>query len=77
MENNIEELQSEIEKLSKRVAELEKSHRRQKAYKYLKLLIKLVVIGAIVFGIWRAYDYIKTDLPNKIEEKVKSLIPFR
>lgn len=77
MENNIEELQSEIEKLSKRVAELEKSHRRQKAYKYLKLLIKLVIIGAIVFGIWKAYDYIKTDLPNKIEEKVKSLIPFR
>ena len=73
----IEKLEAEIVLLKKRIDVLEKTESRRKALKYLKILIKVLVIGALIFGIWKSYDYVVNGIPNLIEEKIKDINPFK
>ena len=77
MSEDILELQNEIEALNKRISILEKHENKRKAFSYLKLIIKILLIGAIIFGIWRGYEYVVHEIPNMMEEKIKDLNPFR
>ena len=73
----IEKLEAEIVLLKKRIDVLEKTESRRKALKYFKILIKVLVIGALIFGIWKSYDYVVNGIPNLIEEKIKDINPFK
>ena len=77
MSEDVLELQQEIDTLNKRISVLEKKENRRKSLTYLKLIIKLLLIGAIIFGIWRGYEYVVHEIPNMMEEKIKDLNPFK
>lgn len=76
MYKNVEELEKEIDYLKRRISTLEKKENRRKSFKYLKIIIKILIIGTIVFGIWRAYDYVVNGIPNMISEKIHEVLPF-
>lgn len=77
MSDEVLELKEEIETLNKRISVLEKRENKRRALAYIKLAIKIILIGAIIFGIWRGYEYVSHELPNMVEEKIKDLNPFR
>ena len=77
MNEEIERLEEEIELLQKRVNILENSENRRKAAKYISIIFKILMILLMCFGIWKGYDYIVNEIPNMMEEKIKSLNPFR
>ena len=73
----IEKLEAEVVLLKKRIDVLEKRENRRKALGYLKVLVKVLVIGALIFGVWKGYDYIVNGIPNLVEEKIKDINPFK
>lgn len=73
MEANIEELNEEIELLSKRIEILEKRENRRRAFFYTKLIIKIVLIVVILFGAYQGYQYVVKEMPTMMEEKIKEL----
>ena len=77
MNEELTELQNEIDLLNRRIGVLEKKESRRQSLGYLKLIIKILLIGAIVFGIWKGYEYIVHEIPNMMEEKIKSINPFK
>lgn len=77
MDNEVLELKNEIELLNERISVLEKRDNRRRSLSYIKIIIKIVLIGAIIFGIWRGYEYVVHEIPNMMEEKIKDLNPFR
>ncbi len=77
MNPEVEKLKSEIELLKKRINSLEGRENRRRAFKYFKMIIKICLIGLILFGIWRGYDYMVNGIPNIIEEKISDLNPFK
>ena len=77
MSDEVMELKDEIELLNERISVLEKRDNRRRSLSYIKIIIKIVLIGAIIFGIWRGYEYVVHEIPNMMEEKIKDLNPFR
>lgn len=77
MSEDVLELQNEIDTLNKRIEILEKRENRRRSCGYIKLIIKILMIGAIIFGIWRGYEYITHEIPNIMEDKINSLNPFK
>lgn len=77
MENDIDKLEEEILLLKKRISILEGKENRRRAFGYIKLIVKILLILLIAFGIWRAYDYVSNDVPKLIEDKISSINPFR
>ncbi len=72
----IEDLKNEIEILNKRISILERKENNRRAYKYLKLIIKVVMLLLFAYGLWRGYEYVVNELPNMIEDRIKSINPF-
>lgn len=72
----IKDLENKILYLEKRLEILEKKERRRTSLKYLKIIIKILLICVIIFVLWKSYDYIVNGIPNIINEKIKSVIPF-
>ena len=77
MKDEVLELKEEIEILNKRIGILEKKENRRRAFTYIKVLVKVLLIGAIAFGIWKGYEYVVHEVPNMMEEKIKELNPFK
>ena len=77
MDDDMIELRNELDVLNERISILEKRDSRRRSFIYLKVLFKLILIGAIVFGIWRGYEYVVHEIPNMMEDKIKSLNPFK
>lgn len=77
MEKDIEKLEEEVLLLKKRISILEGKENRRKAWGYFKIIVKIVIVLLIVFGIWKAYDYVSNDVPKLIEDKVRSINPFK
>ena len=69
----IQELRKEVELLTKKVEVLEKKENQRKAMSYLKILFKVIAIAAIIYGVYRGYDYVVNELPNVIVDKVKNV----
>ena len=76
MEEEIRSLKEEISLLTSNVELLERKERQRKAMLWVKLLLKIVLILASIYGIYRAYDYLVKEVPNIMEEKIKELNPF-
>lgn len=77
MKDEVLELKEEIEILNKRISILEKKENRRRAFTYIKILVKVLLIGALIFGIWKGYEYVTHEVPNMMEEKIKELNPFK
>lgn len=77
MEEEILELREQINILTEKVEILEKKENHRKAYNYLKILIKVILVGALAFGVYWGYRYVVDELPNVIEEKIKDLNPLK
>lgn len=77
MERNIEELEEEISLLKKRISILEGKENRRKAFSYAKIIVKIVLIGLFLFGIWKGYDYIVNEIPQLIQNEINDLNPFK
>ena len=76
MEREVESLKKEILVLKERVKVLESKEHHRSIKKSLKTLVNIVLIGAAIFAIWRAYDYVTNYIPNYLDEKVSELNPF-
>ena len=74
---DIEKLEEEITILKKRISVLERKENNRKALSYIKIIIKVILIVAFLFGIWRGYEYLVHEIPNMMEEKIKDLNPFK
>ena len=72
MDEDIDELKEEIIYLKKRIDILEKTERKRKAFKLLRIIIKIIFYGLIIFGIWKAYDYLTNEVPNMVSEEVEN-----
>ena len=77
MEQEISELKEEISLLTKKVEILENNEKKRKAFGYVKILIKIILTLAIIYGVYRGYEYVVKEIPNIMEEKIKDLNPFR
>lgn len=77
MEAEIRELKQEINILNKKVELLEKKENNRRAYFYLRLLFKIILILAVAYGVWRGYDYVVKEIPNIMEEKIKEINPLK
>ncbi len=73
MEKELDELREEVALLNKKVSILEKKENNRKALGYLKILFKVILILAVIYGSYRAYNYVVNDLPDVIVDKVKDL----
>ena len=77
MEMDLTELKEEIRLLNERIDVLEKNENKRKAYFYLKILIRVIIILACVYGVWKGYEYISKELPSILEEKIKEMEPTK
>lgn len=77
MENEIIELKEEMNILNERISALEKSNNHRKAYAYTKALIKICLILLSIYGIWRGYQYVTSELPKLVDEKIKEINPIK
>lgn len=74
---DINELEQEIEVLKKRVNILEKKESHRAAYKYIRIILKIILYAAAAFMLWKGYDYVVNGIPNMLNEKIQELNPFR
>jgi hypothetical protein len=75
MESELEELRKEVELLSNKVELLEQGEKKRKVGIYVKLLVKLAVLLFTIYGAFRAYDYLVTEIPKMLQEKINDAIP--
>lgn len=72
MEKKIDELEEEITILEKRIGVLERTERKRKIFKLLKLMLFLFIILFVAFGLWKTYDYVVNEVPNMINKEVEN-----
>lgn len=77
MNNKVEELQEQINFLEQRINMLEKSENRRKAFKTLRIIVKIIIICLIIYALWMAYDYITHGIPDIINEKIQNVLKFK
>ena len=77
MNSEIEVLREEVNLLARKVEILEKKENHRKAYAYLKVLVKVILIAALSYGVYWGYKYAVKEIPNIIEEKIKDLNPLK
>ena len=77
MDEDIEKLEEEIILLKKRISILEGKENRRKAFGYMKIIGKLLIITLLIIGIWKGYDYVVNGIPKIIENKISDLNPFK
>jgi len=69
----LEELKEEVELLNRKVLILEKKENKRKAMVYVKILVKIIITLAIIYGVYRGYEYVVKEIPHIMEEKIKEL----
>lgn len=73
--NELAELKNEIKTLNKRISHLENQERKRSAFKRIRLIFKILMILALIYGVWYAYDYVTNSIPNQIKNGITELIP--
>lgn len=77
MERELSMLEEEVSLLKKRISILEGRENRRKALGYTKIIIKIVLTGLFLFGVWKGYEYIRYGIPKLIENEINDLNPFK
>ncbi len=73
MEDDVFELQNEIDLLKKRIALLERKENNRKAFSYVKILVKVLLLLVTIYGAWYGYNYVVNELPKIMEEKIQEI----
>ncbi len=77
MERDILKLQDEVSLLKKKISILERRENRRKAFGYAKIIVKILLTGLFLFGIWKGYEYVRYGIPKLIENEINDLNPFK
>ncbi len=67
------ELQNKIKELEARLARLEKIENKRQAFKTLKIVIKIIILLAIMFGLWMGYNYVNNTFIKPYKETVDEI----
>ncbi len=67
------ELENRIIELEKKINTLERHETNRRVGKAIKTLITLLIIGAIFYGGYKGYNYVKNELPKVIDDKIKDV----
>lgn len=73
MENEVLELKEEIEFLTRRIEILESKDNKRRAFSYLRLLVKIILILVSIYGIWIGYKYVVNEIPKIMDDKIKEI----
>lgn len=69
----IDDLQTEIKVLKKRIEILENNENKRKIAKNINRIIKICAFLLIIFGIYQGYEYVKNNIDYIIENKIKDI----
>jgi hypothetical protein len=76
MDLELQALKEEVSLLTQKVEILEKKENRRKAFTYVKILVKVILILGAMYGIYWGYQYLSKELPRMMEEKIKEINPI-
>jgi len=71
--NEIDDLKQEIKVLKKRIEILETKENNRKIKKNLYIIFKICLFLLTIYGLYKGYDYVKNNIPNLIESKIKEV----
>ena len=69
----VKELENKIKELELRLSRLEKIETRRQTFKIIKIVIKLIVLLAILFGIWIGYNYVNETFIKPYKDTVDEI----
>ncbi len=69
----VQELEKKIKELEARLSRLEKIENKRQAFKIIKIVIKLIILLAILFGLWTGYNYVNETYIKPYKEAVDEI----
>ncbi len=69
----VQELQNKIKELEGRLSRLEKIENKRQTFKIIKIVIKIIIALAILFGIWMGYNYVNETIIKPYKETVDEI----
>ena len=69
--NEMNELQEQVRLLEDRIYVLERKDAARRARGWLRILIKILILIALIIGGFYAYNYVTSELPKIIENQIK------
>lgn len=69
----VQELENKIRVLESRISRLEKIESKRKTFKIIKVCMKIVILLAILFGLWMGYNYVNETIIKPYKETVDEI----
>ena len=69
----VQELQNRIKELETRLSRLEKIESKRQTFKIVKIVIKMIILLAILFGLWTGYNYVNETIIKPYKETVDEI----
>lgn len=69
----MDELENKIKVLESRISRLEKIESKRKTFKIIKVCMKIVILLAILFGLWMGYNYVNETIIKPYKETVDEI----
>ena len=69
----VQELQNKVKELEARLSRLEKIENRRQTFKIVKIVIKIIILLAILFGLWMGYNYVNETFIKPYKETVDEI----
>lgn len=69
----MDELENKIKVLESRISRLEKIESKRKTFKIIKVCMKIVILLAILFGLWMGYNYVNETIIKPYKETVEEI----
>ena len=69
----MDELENKIKVLESRISRLEKIDSKRKTFKIIKICMKIVILLAILFGLWMGYNYVNETIIKPYKETVEEI----
>lgn len=69
----VQELQNRIKELEGRLSRLEKIESKRQTFKIVKIVIKIIILLAILFGLWMGYNYVNETIIKPYKETVDEI----
>ena len=69
----VQELENKIKELEARLSRLEKIENKRQTFKIIKIVIKIIVLLALLFGLWMGYNYVNETIIKPYKETVDEI----
>lgn len=69
----VQELDNKIKELEARLSRLEKIENKRQTFKIIKIVIKLIILLAVIFGLWIGYNYVNETYIKPYKEAVDEI----